>query len=83
MIYAAEGNSCDNDSSGSDTDSVGDEKNCLPLFFMLETLEKHVEGHIVFEETSIEFVYCMVIDDFNESQCLSHFWFKKRSPEGG
>ena len=46
MLYAAEGDSCDDNSSGSDTDYDEEEKSCLPLLFTLRALEKHVEVHI-------------------------------------
>lgn len=77
ILYAAEDKSCENYSSSGNKYDKEEENSLLPLLFTLGTLEKHSEFHTVTEDTSIEFGCPMVIYDFNKSQCISHFCFRK------
>ena len=64
----------------SDSDSDVDEEDRpkdLPLLFTLATLSKYAEVHGALEDTTIQFGRRLVIDDFNDSQCIMHFRFRK------
>ena len=47
------------------------------LALTVGTLLQHAEVYKTIEDTSIEFGRRLTVENFNESQCLMHFWFKK------
>ena len=47
------------------------------LALTVGTLLQHAEVYKTIEDTSIEFGRRVTVEDFNESQCLMHFQFKK------
>ena len=65
---------------GSDSDTEEEEETSvgLPLLFTLATLSKHSNVFSPIEDTSIEFGRRLTIEDFNESQCVSYFRFRKQ-----
>jgi len=54
-----------------------DNEGVLSLLFLLGTIFRHGEVYAPIEDTRIEFGRRMVIADFNESQCIQHFRFRK------
>ena len=66
-----------------DTDKEEEEdeekEGVLCLLFSLGTIFRHGEVYAPIEDTSIEFGRRMVIADFNESQCIQHFRFRKKN----
>ena len=64
--------------SDSDTEDEEDETSIgLPLLFTLATLAKHTVVFTPIEDASIEFGRRLTIEDFNESQCIMYFRFRK------
>ena len=66
-----------------DTDEEEEEdeekEGVLCLVFSLGTIFRHGEVYAPIEDTTIEFGRRMVIADFNESQCIQHFRFRKKN----
>ena len=64
---------CDSDTEDEeDETSVG-----IPFLFTLATLAKHTVVFGPIEDDSIDFGRRLTIEDFNESQCISYFKFRK------
>ena len=76
LLYACNERIIDSDSSGDDTE-VDEKVNNLPLLFTIGTIRKHADIYQRIEDTTIVFGQCMKIDDYNESQCLLQFCFRK------
>ena len=56
-----------------------DNEGVLSLLFLLGTIFRHGEVYAPIEDSSIEFGRRMVIADFNLSQCIQHFRFRKEN----
>ena len=69
------------DATNSDAESDDEEEeqpSVLPLLFTLTTLQKHAKVYSPIEDTTIEFNRRLTLADFNESQCIVHFRFRKQ-----
>ena len=69
--------SSEDDSSESDEDDDHEDRSVLPLLFTLGTVQKFVQVYASIEDGTIEFGRRMMIDDYNECQCIKHFRFRK------
>ena len=49
----------------------------VPTVFTLGTVDQFLEVNKVYVDHTIEWGHMKTIDDFNESQCIYHFRFKK------
>ena len=76
LLYACDERIIYSDSSGDDTE-VDEEVSNLPLLLTIGTICKHADVYQRIEDTTIVFGRRMKIDDYNESQCLLHFSFRK------
>lgn len=50
----------------------------LPILLTLGTLLQHHEVHKSYEDDTIQFGQIKVINDFNDSEYIDHFRFKKQ-----
>ena len=74
LLYA-----CDSQSSDSEASDVEDDPQIsVPLLLTLGTLAKHVQVYQPIQDSTIKFGLTMHIADFNESQCVLHFRFRKQ-----
>ena len=73
----------DEDSEGEGSEDEEEEgvrnrvETAVNLLLIAATLMQHAEVHKPIEDTDIEFGKALVLNDFNESQCLMYFRFKK------
>ena len=71
------------DSEGEDRDNEEEERVrtraeiAVNLLLVSGTLMQHAEVHKAIEDTTIVFGKALLLNDFNESQCLMYFRFKK------
>ena len=54
-----------------------DGEDMIPNMLLLGTLLQHPGMHKIIKDDTIQFGCRLLIDDFNEGQCLQHFRFRK------